>query len=178
MKLLFYTLALAFLVWLIVAARSHDADPATATFSEPPDPPPEPAVAPPSAVATLTAELGETRRRLAASEHGRRLERRGYRRRLRTVIHSPVLPGHWLERAFLCIHAGEGAWGSATGNGYYGGLQMDLSFQRSYGGWALRTFGTANRWPSSVQVAVAIQAWTSRGFHPWPNTARACGLIR
>ena len=31
----------------------------------------------------------------------------------------------WLNDAFLCIHHYEGAWTSNTGNGYYGGLQMD-----------------------------------------------------
>jgi hypothetical protein len=104
---------------------------------------------------------------------------RNLRRKIRVVIHSPLLPGHWLERSFACIHDGEGSWSAATGNGYYGGLQMDLSFQRTYGDWALRAFGTANNWPASVQVATAIRAYTSgRGFHPWPNTARACGLIR
>jgi hypothetical protein len=123
--------------------------------------------------------VGRLTRQLAASETARRRERRGYRQRLRTVIHSSVLPGHWLERAFLCIHAGEGAWSANTGNGYQGGLQFDMSFQRAYGDWALRAFGTANNWPVSVQVATAIRAYTSgRGFYPWPNTARACGLLR
>ena len=42
------------------------------------------------------------------------------------------LPG-WLRQAFLCIHSYEGAWTSNTGNGYYGGLQMDWGFMRSYG---------------------------------------------
>jgi hypothetical protein len=166
-------LVIAFVVWLIIAARQH-ADPAAVPDPPPPSPEPPAEPAPP----VDGEEVAQLTRRLAASEKARRRERRGFRRRLNSVIHSTTLPGHWLERAFLCIHAGEGAWGSATGNGYYGGLQMDLSFQRSYGGWALRAFGTANRWPASVQVATAIQAWTSRGFYPWPNTARACGLIR
>src|SRR4051812_14293335 len=30
--------------------------------------------------------------------------------------------------AWLCIHSGEGSWTANTGNGYYGGLQMDYSF--------------------------------------------------
>jgi hypothetical protein len=38
----------------------------------------------------------------------------------------------------MCIHRYEGSWGAATGNGYYGGLQMDLSFQRSYAPKVLR----------------------------------------
>jgi hypothetical protein len=79
---------------------------------------------------------------------------------------------------WLCIHRGEGGWNAHTGNGYYGGLQMDLSFQRSYGGYLLRTKGTADNWSPREQMWVAERAFESgRGFYPWPNTARACGLI-
>src|SRR5262252_9848334 len=85
---------------------------------------------------------------------------------------------HSLTRAFICIHRYEGAWNANTGNGYYGGLQMDYGFQRSYGPEFLSAFGTADRWPPSLQLAVAIKAYLSgRGFHPWPNTARRCGLL-
>lgn len=82
----------------------------------------------------------------------------------------------WLESAFNCIHRHEGAWSANTGNGYYGGLQMNLGFQRTYGGAFLHAFGTADRWPVSVQMAVGIRAYLSRGFAPWPNTAKTCGL--
>jgi hypothetical protein len=85
-------------------------------------------------------------------------------------------------RAWLCIHRHERhprqGWASATGNGYYGGLQMDLSFQRTYGSDLLRRKGTANRWTALEQIWVAERAYRSgRGFRPWPNTARYCGLI-
>ena len=83
-----------------------------------------------------------------------------------------------LYRAFACIHRYEGAWNAATGNGYYGGLQMDYDFMRAYGREYLSAFGTADRWPPSLQIAVAIRAYLSgRGFRPWPNTARRCGLL-
>jgi hypothetical protein len=79
---------------------------------------------------------------------------------------------------WLCIHHGEGSWSAHTGNGYYGGLQMDISFQRSYGGYLFRAKGTADNWSPSEQMWVAERAYKSgRGFYPWPNTARACGLI-
>lgn len=82
-----------------------------------------------------------------------------------------------LTRAFLCIHSFEGSWSASTGNGFYGGLQMDSSFMRGYGGEFYRAWGPANRWPPFVQVAVALRAYFSgRGFGPWPNTARMCGL--
>jgi hypothetical protein len=83
-----------------------------------------------------------------------------------------------LNDAFLCIHHFEGAWNANTGNGYYGGLQMDLSFQATYGADFLRRWGTADTWPAWAQIQTAVRAYQSgRGFYPWPNTARACGLI-
>ncbi len=83
---------------------------------------------------------------------------------------------------WLCIHRYERhpaqGWATRTGNGYYGGLQMDLSFQRTYGGELLRRKGTADRWTAAEQMWVAERAYRSgRGFYPWPNTARYCGLI-
>ena len=82
-----------------------------------------------------------------------------------------------LWRAFLCIHRYEGAWND-HGAPYWGGLQMDYGFQVTYGREYLRAFGTADHWPPSLQIAVAIRAYLSgRGFSPWPNTARRCGLI-
>jgi hypothetical protein len=55
---------------------------------------------------------------------------------------------------------------------------MDISFQRTYGGELLRRKGTANRWTAAEQMWVAERAFRSgRGFYPWPNTARSCGLI-
>jgi hypothetical protein len=83
-----------------------------------------------------------------------------------------------LTASFMCIHHYEGAWNANTGNGYYGGLQMDLTFQGNYGADFLRRWGTADSWPVWAQLQAAVRAYQSgRGFYPWPNTARACGLI-
>jgi hypothetical protein len=83
-----------------------------------------------------------------------------------------------LERAFLCIHRYEAAWDANTGNGYYGGLQMDLPFQSHYGGEYVAQYGTADRWPVWAQLEVAVRAYRDvGGFWPWPNTARVCGLL-
>jgi hypothetical protein len=72
----------------------------------------------------------------------------------------------------------EQRWQTHTGNGYYGGLQMDLGFQRRYGAHLLRRKGTADRWTPLEQMWVAEHAYRAgRGFYPWPNSARACGLI-
>lgn len=80
---------------------------------------------------------------------------------------------------FLCIASHESGrrWDVSTGNGYYGGLQMDRSFQSTYGPELYATKGTADHWTADEQIAVASRAVSSRGFHPWPQTARMCGLL-
>jgi hypothetical protein len=79
--------------------------------------------------------------------------------------------------AWTCIHRYEAAWTDA-GAPYYGGLQMDLGFQRRYGAYLLRNKGTAERWSPLEQMWVAERAYRAgRGYYPWPNTARACGLL-
>jgi hypothetical protein len=83
--------------------------------------------------------------------------------------HPPGLGG------WLCIHRYEGSWAD-SGGPYWGGLQMDLSFQQTYGGWLLRHKGTADHWSPLEQIWVAVRASHSRGFSPWPSTARDCGL--
>lgn len=84
--------------------------------------------------------------------------------------------------AWQCIMGYEtghtGNWHINTGNGYYGGLQMDMDFQRTYSSYLLGLKGTANNWSPAEQMWVAEHARASgRGFYPWPNTARYCGLI-
>lgn len=76
---------------------------------------------------------------------------------------------------WMCIHHYEGAW-TDSGGPYWGGLQMDIGFQSTYGGWLLRHKGTADHWTPMEQIWVAVRASHSRGFSPWPNTARYCGL--
>jgi len=81
------------------------------------------------------------------------------------------------KHQWLCIHQFEGAWNDPSPP-YYGGLQMDLGFQRTYGRRLLARKGTANHWTSLEQMWVAERAHRAgRGFFPWPNTARYCGLI-
>lgn len=96
-------------------------------------------------------------------------------RRLATTTYKRLQrPPH---RAQLeCIHRYEGSW-TDPGAPFWGGLQMDMSFQASYGGYLLRTKGTADRWTPLEQMWVAEKAIASRGFSPWPNTARVCGLL-
>jgi hypothetical protein len=105
-----------------------------------------------------------TRLRRAA----RRWQRRAHRTTWRAK-HPPDL------RGWLCIHRYEGSWADA-GSPYWGGLQMNLSFQETYGGWLLRHKGTADHWSPLEQIWVAVRAARARGFSPWPNTAHYCGL--
>jgi hypothetical protein len=84
---------------------------------------------------------------------------------------------HALERAFLCIHRYEGSWTDPNAP-YWGGLQMDRAFMRTYGRPFYDEWGTADNWPVSAQVGTAMRAYVEgRGFYPWPNTARYCGLL-
>jgi hypothetical protein len=56
-------------------------------------------------------------------------------------------------------------------------MQMDLTFQASYGPWQLHHFGTADHWTRNGQLYASWKAWRVRGWTPWPNTARMCGLL-
>lgn len=80
--------------------------------------------------------------------------------------------------AWLCIHRYEGSWADPD-DPFWGGLQMDSGFQSTYGSDMIRAYGgSANRWHPYDQMIVAERARRSgRGYYPWPNTARYCGLI-
>ncbi|MBA2332327.1 MAG: transglycosylase family protein [Actinobacteria bacterium] len=118
-------------------------------------------------------------RRVASSSY-RTWVRDLWRKRALVAEQRAAAPPH--RSQWLCIHRHERhpaqGWATRTGNGYYGGLQMDISFQRSYGSEILRRKGTADNWSALEQMWVAERAYRSgRGFRPWPNTARSCGLI-
>ena len=81
------------------------------------------------------------------------------------------------REGWLCIHRYEGAWNANTGNGFYGGLQMDVGFQRKYGSWLVRTKGLAHRWTAIEQMWVAERGRRVQGWYAWPNASRICGLI-
>jgi hypothetical protein len=113
-------------------------------------------------------------RSLAAhSVQGLRLLARTWRHREHAAWWRATHPPHL--QAWNCIHHYEGSW-TDSGGPYWGGLQMDLSFQSTYGGWLLRHKGTADHWSPLEQIWVAVRAAHSRGFSPWPNTARNCGV--
>jgi hypothetical protein len=97
--------------------------------------------------------------------------------RIRRSLKATVrLGASGLERAFLCIHRFEGRWSDPDAP-YYGGMQMDLDFMAAYAAPFLRAYGTADHWTAAMQVVTAERAYLEgRGFEPWPNTARMCGL--
>ena len=118
-------------------------------------------------------DLGPLRQ--TASSGGRELTFLRWRQLARHVLREASHPPYLA--AWECIHRYEGSWTDSRAP-YYGGLQMDLGFQQRYGGYLLRLKGTAEHWTPLEQRWVAARAHRSgRGFYPWPNTARACGLL-
>jgi hypothetical protein len=110
----------------------------------------------------------------------RRWVRDLWRRRALRIRRTAQNPPH--KRAWLCLytyerHPREG-WRTNTGNGFFGGLQMDRRFMATYGGRLMRRKGTADRWTALEQMWVGERALRAgRGFYPWPSSGRACGLI-
>jgi hypothetical protein len=120
------------------------------------------------------ALIGLRRSRSAASLRSDRALR-FWQARARRVRLLAARPPH--RRAWLCIHRFEGSW-SDSGDPYWGGLQMDRGFMRTYATRALLRRGWANRWTPLEQMWVAERAHRNgRGFYPWPNTAHSCNLI-
>ncbi|MGZ4319685.1 MAG: hypothetical protein ACXVRD_10260 [Gaiellaceae bacterium] len=100
---------------------------------------------------------------------------RFWRGHARAMLRRAARPPH--RSAWLCIHHYEGSWRD-SGDPYWGGLQMDRGFMRTYAAHDLLRRGWANSWSPLEQMWVAERAYRSgRGFYPWPNTARYCGLI-
>jgi hypothetical protein len=81
------------------------------------------------------------------------------------------------EHAWRCLQRHEGSWRDPH-DPYWGGLQMDRTFMRQYAPRHLLRRGWANTWTAVEQMWVGERALRAgRGFYPWPNTARICGLI-
>lgn len=66
-------------------------------------------------------------------------------------------------------------WHCNTGNGYWGGLQMDMPFWETWGG--LEFAPRPDLASREQQIVVAERARSQRGYHPWPTCARRLGLI-
>ena len=105
-------------------------------------------------------------------------------RRLASVPLARRIP-RWQEWHCIARYESATIWSMSptsepsSGGAYWGGLQMDIGFQETYGADMIRRHhgGFANTWTAAEQIIVANRAWKTRGFQPWPNTARACGLL-
>jgi hypothetical protein len=98
-----------------------------------------------------------------------------WKARYKLVRYRYLRPPHFSQ--WLCIHSYEGAWNDPSAP-YWGGLQMDVSFMKTYGKYVFMKKGTADRWTPVEQMWTAEHAlWSGRGFFPWPNTAHYCGYI-
>ncbi|MCW0216115.1 MAG: LysM peptidoglycan-binding domain-containing protein [Pseudonocardia sp.] len=64
-----------------------------------------------------------------------------------------------------------GNWAINTGNGYYGGLQFNLTTWRAYGGVGMPH--TASR---TQQIAVAEKVLAKQGWNAWPSCSRKVGV--
>jgi hypothetical protein len=71
-----------------------------------------------------------------------------------------------------CIHSGEGAWNSDTGNGYFGGLQMTYGWDGLVGNAALLS--------PAAQMQAAETGYRQSGYSiawlegQWPHTSPPC----
>jgi len=98
-----------------------------------------------------------------------------WRRRAIRARHRAHHPPH--ARAWRCLQRFEAAWNDGN-DPYWGGLQMDRGFMRQYAPRHLLRRGWANEWTPVEQMWVAERALQAgRGFYPWPNAGRMCGLI-
>ena len=63
-----------------------------------------------------------------------------------------------------------GNWGTASGNGYYGGLQFSPRTWKAYGGT-----GLPHRASKSQQIAVAERILAAQGWKAWPACSKRAG---
>jgi hypothetical protein len=121
---------------------------------------------------------------------------RTWDRRRRAAKRYAQNPPH--KPQWLCINSHEGSWRD-VGYPYWGGLQMNRAFMAGYGREVVQRYGgvlkyapdplfngrvtlqafggEANRWTPLEQMWVAERAFLSRGFNPWPKSARMCDLL-
>lgn len=86
---------------------------------------------------------------------------------------SPPAPasGVW---ASLAQCESTSRWNANTGNGYFGGLQEDLTFWRNYGGLSFAP--RPDLASPSAQILVAERGRARQGFGAWPSCSRRLGL--
>ena len=78
--------------------------------------------------------------------------------------------GKW-DRIAQCESGGN--WRTASGNGYYGGLQFSRSTWKAFGGP-----GMPHRASRGQQIAVAERVLAKQGWRAWPVCSRKVGYRR
>ena len=102
------------------------------------------------------------------------LRDRASRYKQRPPLRAPVDSANaerW-SRLVRCESGGD--WQANTGNGYYGGVQMDLTFWRNYGG--LRFAARPDLASRAEQITVAERGLAVQGWGSWPSCSRMVGL--
>jgi Transglycosylase-like domain len=94
------------------------------------------------------------------------------------VAAAPAGLGVW--SAIASCETG-GHWNANTGNGYYGGLQQDMTFWRNHGG--LKFASHPNLATPAQQVQVAVNGrdglvGKAQGWCAWPTCAMRLHLVR
>lgn len=122
---------------------------------------------------TAYAERGQTNPALLGWVH------RLWKRRalvLERMADRPPWSLGWLDGA-LCVHGLEGSWTVPYGLGpqVSGGMQIGLHEWHYFGGG--RFAPEAYLASPLEQLLVAWRYTRVSGWGPWPNTARACGLL-
>jgi hypothetical protein len=86
---------------------------------------------------------------------------------------APSEPAYSLwDRLAYCESTGR--WNINTGNGYYGGLQQDMTFWRRHGG--LQYAPRPDLATRAQQIAVAQVGQAVQGWGAWPVCSRVVGL--
>ncbi|WOP17387.1 resuscitation-promoting factor [Raineyella sp. LH-20] len=85
-----------------------------------------------------------------------------------TSTSSSAPAGVW-DKIAQCESGGN--WSINTGNGYYGGLQFNLSTWRAYGGTGLPSDAS-----KAQQIAIAQKVQAAQGWGAWPACTSKLGL--
>jgi hypothetical protein len=88
---------------------------------------------------------------------------------------KPAVPEYtvWDRLQSQCESPG-GGWHTNTGNGYYGGVQMDMVFWRNYGG--LQFASRPDLASREQQIVVAERGLAVQGWGAWPVCSIRLGL--
>jgi hypothetical protein len=76
--------------------------------------------------------------------------------------------GKW-DKIAACETGGD--WNTDTGNGYYGGLQFNVTTWHDYGGQ-----GLPHQASKATQITIAEKVLAKQGWKAWPVCSRKAGL--